>query len=106
MADIQKRTEKLDGPAPRRDRQRLHAGGAAESHRRIAHNAPTTARDFDCVPGIVAQVEINVTSAASYPDVHVAGRTVEMRPRLDHVQSSFERLWARRALGLVVVSLG
>jgi hypothetical protein len=94
---VEKGTQCLDRSALYRDRQRLHAGGAAESHRRIVDHPPASGVDLHCSPSIVAEVEIEAVIEPAHTNINNAFWSIEMRLGLDHIQRRLQGFGTWRA---------
>jgi hypothetical protein len=82
---VEERAQRRDRSAQHWHWQRLHPGGATETHRRIVNHPPTGGVDLDCSPGLVAKIEIEPVIQPADADEHWPFRSVKMRSRLDDV---------------------
>ena len=69
----------------RRDGNRLHASGAAESDGRILDDAPAGGVDLYRLPCLIAEVEIEPAGESADADMDLSFRSIEMRLGLNHV---------------------
>src|SRR5262249_32378886 len=87
------------------ERKGLHAGAAAEPHRRVLGDPPSVGADFDATPKLIRQIEVDQSVLLGEADRDLALRTIELGLRLKHVEGCVERGRARRIPGALVVLL-
>ena len=68
ITDVEEMPQYLDRPARYRDRQWPHAGGPAETDRRLPDDASSRTVDLYRPPRIISEIDVDLLSMARHPD--------------------------------------
>jgi hypothetical protein len=101
---IMKCCEGFDRSSSLRNRKRQHAGGTTEPDRWRGDDLPSVRPYLDGSPILVGKIEIGAAVVFSDPDVNRALRGVKLGARLEQIDRRPDRLRARGAPGLLILS--
>jgi hypothetical protein len=76
----------FERPSRLRHRQRQHARGPAEAHRRFRYDPPALRPDLGRPPRRVGEIEVDVAFVLGDADVDRPLRTIELRARFQQIQ--------------------